>query len=248
VVPVGAKDRLQLGEQKEVALDVRRRHVDAEMGEESLPAARRQSLEAGHDQHLAGHAQQLRDCLDRANEVLEDLGGEDDVECLVGEGQAVDVEGDRVVELAVNGAAVGQVQRVGEVGVIRVDAVALAHQVRVVVESRTDVDEGREVEALEPAKDLELAQQRLKGERIDALHVPLGVVDTLLGISVTIQSAPVRVLEPRAGALLDGVSRVRVPLHRNFLAISREEPPRGGSAACPSRACAIAPAWRAPER
>ena len=72
------------------------------------------------------------------------------------------VERDGVVELAEARAEAGQVQPVHEIGVVRVHPEALAHQRRQEAGTRPQIDAALEVETVEPAQDLELADEVLE--------------------------------------------------------------------------------------
>ena len=170
----GPKIASSSSHEKKVPLDVRLPDVDAQVRQQTLPAAHRQRLQAGHDQVLARDPQQL--AIASTGRTRCSSTSDDSTTSKVSS-----ANGSRAMfnvtawssrpELA---PAVRQVHRVGEVGEVCPRAVTVAHQVRIPIESGADVDEAVELESIEPAEDLELAVHLLEHVRGQVLRPPLG--------------------------------------------------------------------------
>src|SRR5262245_28418455 len=152
--------------------------------------------------------------------MLEHLGRDQDVVGAVPEGEAGEVERDGVVEPAEAFAAARQVQPMHEIGVVGIHPVALANQGREEARPRSQIDEALEGEAVEPAEDLERADEVLEV----LLREPPRRAAVLVHEIVGAERREARVVlrrEPPARPLYDGLARPRSHLAYSFSKYSR---------------------------
>src|SRR4029077_1801817 len=124
---------------------------------------------------------------------------------------------DGVVELAEAGAEAGKVKPVHAIGVVRVHPEALAHQRRQEAGAGAQIDAALEVEAVEPAQDLELADEVLEMLlRQPAWRAPV-LVDEVVAPERAEAGVELR-REPATRPLLDPFRRDGCHRARSYLA------------------------------
>jgi hypothetical protein len=194
---------------------VRAAHVDREVGEHPAQPIGCERLEARQHDRATSDADHLGQRLDGVHEMLEHLGRDHRVEGAVAEGEAGEVERDGVIEPAQAFAVARQVQPMHQIGVVGIHPVALANHGRQEPRPRAEIDEALEGEAVEPAKNLEHADEVLEVLLREPPRRAAVLVHEIVGAE-RVEARVVLGREPAARPEYDGLARPRSHLAYSF--------------------------------